>query len=241
MNTHMKDIHNILFLDIETVPQFQSFEELPSRFQELWAKKSQFLKGPDTQSPEELYSRAGIYAEFGKIVTIAVGYFAIGEQKSHKLRIKAFSSHNEKTLLKEFTQLIQKHFHSKKIRFCAHNGKEFDFPYIARRMLINKLPLPEVLNLSGKKPWEVAHIDTMELWQFGDYKHFTSLDLLAALFGVDSSKDDIDGSQVSHVYYQENDLDRIAKYCKRDVMVLAQVFMRLNQMPLLKKDEITIL
>jgi len=156
-------------------------------------------------------------------------------------RIKAFANHDEKALLKDFSVLLNEHFNTKKVRLCAHNGKEFDFPYIGRRMLINQLPIPEPLNLSGKKPWEVPHIDTMELWKFGDYKHFTSLDLLAALFDVESSKDDIDGSQVYKVYYQENNLERIAKYCKRDVMVLAQVFMRLNQMPLMTKDEITIL
>jgi len=237
----MKDIHNILFLDIETVPVYQSFDELPDRFQSLWIKKAKFLRGTDDRTPQELYERAGIYAEFGKIVTIAVGYFVPQETEVLNFRIKAFANHDEKALLKDFSVLLNEHFNTKKVRLCAHNGKEFDFPYIGRRMLINQLPIPEPLNLSGKKPWEVPHIDTMELWKFGDYKHFTSLDLLAALFDVESSKDDIDGSQVYKVYYQENNLERIAKYCKRDVMVLAQVFMRLNQMPLMTKDEITIL
>ncbi|MBO3699299.1 3'-5' exonuclease [Roseivirga sp. E12] len=237
----MKDIHDILFLDIETVPLYPTFGELTDRFQALWTKKAQFIRGADQQSPEELYERAGIYAEFGKIITIAVGYFVPSKDNTSNFRIKAFANHDEKLLLEEFSSLISNHFNSKKIRLCAHNGKEFDFPYIGRRMLINEVPIPEPLNLSGRKPWEVPHIDTMELWKFGDYKHFTSLDLLAALFHVESSKDDIDGSQVYHVYYHENDLERIAKYCKRDVMVLAQVFMRLNQMPLLAKDEITVL
>ncbi len=237
----MKDLHNILFLDIETVPTHQSFDELSPRFQTLWTKKSQFLKGSEDLSPQQCYERAGIYAEFGKIVTIAVGYFVPREAEGFNFRIKAFSNNDEKVLLEDFSTLLKEHFNSKKIRLCAHNGKEFDFPYIGRRMVINQIPIPESLNLSGKKPWEVPHLDTMELWKFGDYKHFTSLDLLAALFGIESSKDDIDGSQVYHVYYVENDLERIAKYCKRDVMVLAQVFMRLNQMPLLTKDEITIL
>ncbi len=237
----MKDIHNILFLDIETVPVYRSFDELTDRFQSLWIKKAKFLRDTDDRTPQELYERAGIYAEFGKIVSIAVGYFVSQETETLNFRIKAFSSHDEKALLEDFSVLLNEYFNTKKVRLCAHNGKEFDFPYIGRRMLINQLPIPEPLNLSGKKPWEVPHIDTMELWKFGDYKHFTSLDLLAALFDVESSKDDIDGSQVYKVYYQENNLERIAKYCKRDVMVLAQVFMRLNQMPLMTKDEITIL
>ena len=237
----MKDIHNILFLDIETVPVYRSFDELPDRFQSLWIKKAKFLRDTDDRTPQELYERAGIYAEFGKIVTIAVGYFVPQETEVLNFRIKAFANHDEKALLEDFSVLLNEHFNTQKVRLCAHNGKEFDFPYIGRRMLINQLPIPEPLNLSGKKPWEVPHIDTMELWKFGDYKHFTSLDLLAALFHVESSKDDIDGSQVYKVYYQESNLERIAKYCKRDVMVLAQVFMRLNQMPLMTKDEITIL
>jgi len=237
----MKDIHNILFLDIETVPVYRSFDELPDRFQSLWIKKAKFLRDTDDRTPQELYERAGIYAEFGKIVTIAVGYFVPQETEVLNFRIKASANHDEKALLEDFSVLLNEHFNTQKVRLCAHNGKEFDFPYIGRRMLINQLPIPEPLNLSGKKPWEVPHIDTMELWKFGDYKHFTSLDLLAALFDVESSKDDIDGSQVYKVYYQENNLERIAKYCKRDVMVLAQVFMRLNQMPLMTKDEITIL
>jgi len=237
----MKDIHNILFLDIETVPVYRSFDELPDRFQSLWIKKAKFLRDTDDRTPQELYERAGIYAEFGKIVTIAVGYFVPQETEVLNFRIKAFANHDEKALLEDFSVLLNEHFNTQKVRLCAHNGKEFDFPYIGRRMLINQLPIPEPLNLSGKKPWEVPHIDTMELWKFGDYKHFTSLDLLAALFDVESSKDDIDGSQVYKVYYQESNLERIAKYCKRDVMVLAQVFMRLNQMPLMTKDEITIL
>lgn len=237
----MKDIHNILFLDIETVSGKSSYEELSPRFQSLWKKKAQFFREAESQTAEELYNRAGIYAEFGRIVTIAVGYFITNENESLSLRVKAFSGHNEKSLLLEFKNLLEEHFNSKKIRLCAHNGKEFDFPYIGRRMVVNEIPVPDTLNLSGKKPWEVPHLDTMELWKFGDYKHFTSLDLLAGLFGIESSKDDIDGSQVNEVYYKENGLDRITEYCKRDVMVLAQVYLRMNQMPMLDQENIIIL
>lgn len=237
----MKDLYNILFLDIETAAGKSSFEELSPRFQALWTKKARFLRASETQTAAELYEQAGIYAEFGKIISIAVGYFIPNEDSELKLRVKGFSNHNEKILLNEFNELIDQHFNSNKLRLCAHNGKEFDFPYIGRRMVINEVPIPDVLNLRGKKPWEVAHLDTMELWKFGDYKHFTSLDLLAALFDIDSSKDDIDGSQVNSVYYQENDLERITSYCKRDVVVLAQVYLRMNQLPLLGKEQITIL
>ena len=237
----MIDLKDILFLDIETVAGQPDFDNLSPRFQALWEKKSSFFREAETQTAEERYSKAGIYAEFGKIVVIAVGYFVISDNEPPKLRIKAFSGHDEKTLLEDFAALIKSNFNTKKTRLCAHNGKEFDFPYIGRRMIINNIPIPEILNLSGRKPWEVPHIDTMELWKFGDYKHFTSLDLLAALFDIESSKDDIDGSQVNDVYYKEKDLERITAYCKRDVSVLVQVYLRLNQMEPLDAQNITIL
>ena len=237
----MINLYNILFIDIETVAGKPHFNELSPRFKKLWEKKAKFFKESDVQSAETLYERAGIYSEFGKIVSIAVGYFIPNDDDELKLRVKAFSNHIEKELLREFAELFDQHFGTKKLHLCAHNGKEFDFPYIGRRMVINEIPVPEVFNLSGKKPWEVQHLDTMEMWKFGDYKHFTSLDLLAALFNIESSKDDIDGSQVNSVYYKENDLERISKYCKRDVVVLAQVYLKLNQLPSLKEEQITIL
>ena len=237
----MTKLNDILFLDIETVAGQPDFKALSPRFQSLWEKKSAFFREAETQSPEERYARAGIYAEFGKIVVIAVGYFVIQEAQPLQLRVKAFSGDDEKVLLTDFASLLNTNFNRKQTRLCAHNGKEFDFPYIARRMIINNLPIPETLNFSGRKPWEVPHIDTMELWKFGDYKKFTSLDLLAALFDIESSKDDIDGSQVNEVYYKNKGLERIAAYCKRDVVVLVKVYLRLNQMPLLEAENITVL
>lgn len=234
-------LKNILFLDIETVAETKTFQELPERKQELWKKKSAFFRDAEDKTPDELYERAGIYAEFGKIVVISVGYFSELEPEP-KLRITAFYGHDEKSLLQEFADLLNsKHFNSKDTKLCAHNGKEFDFPYIGRRMLVQGIELPKALQLSGKKSWEIPHLDTLELWKFGDYKHYTSLDLLASIFHIESSKDDIDGSQVNSVYYEQNDLDRIMEYCKRDVSVLVQVFLRLNQLPLVKPENITLL
>lgn len=233
-------LKNILFLDIETVAETKTFQELPERKQELWTKKSSFFREAEEKTAEELYERAGIYAEFGKVVVIAVGYFP-GTEPEPKLRITAFEGHDEKQVLLQFADLLNsKHFSSKDTRLCAHNGKEFDFPYIARRMLVHGIELPPALQLSGKKPWEIPHLDTLELWKFGDYKHYTSLDLLASIFSIESSKDDIDGSQVNSVYYKENDLERITEYCKRDVSVLVQVFLRLSQLPSVKPENITL-
>jgi hypothetical protein len=233
------DFENVLFLDIETVPSSPDFESLGERMKKLWERKAEKLSAynqPATNSSAaEFYNRAGIYAEFGKIICISVGAY-----KKNEFRIKSFSGHDEKQLLIEFADMLNKHYYKPEHLLCAHNGKEFDFPYISRRMLINGLPVPRVLDMSGKKPWEVNHLDTMELWKFGDYKNYTSLDLLAAVFDIATPKDDIDGSQVATVYYQENDLPRIVSYCNKDVLTVAQILRRYRCEALITDDEIRI-
>ncbi|MDA3905910.1 MAG: 3'-5' exonuclease [Bacteroidales bacterium] len=219
MLTHLHK-NNILFLDIETVAQYPKYSELPKRLQLLWDKKAALLSKNEEEIPEVIYKRAGIYSEFGKIVCISIGYF---EKKLQKFRIKSFFGHNEKVLLTAFADMLNKHFNTENDLLCAHNGKEFDFPYIARRLLINQIKLPKLLDIAGKKPWEIKHLDTMELWKFGDYKHYTSLDLLTAIFEIPSPKSDIDGSQVNDVYWEEGDTKRIAEYCQNDVLAIAQL------------------
>ncbi|TRX58688.1 3'-5' exonuclease [Fulvivirga sp. M361] len=222
-----KSLSNILFIDIETVGVTQHHHELDERLKNQWARKAAFLKREDGITDEELFQqRAGIYSEFGKIVTIGLGYF-IAEKKNFVLRTKALYDHNEKTLLLRFADLLKK-INVENLRLCAHNGREFDFPYLSRRMLINGLPLPEVLDLAGKKPWEVNHLDTMDLWKFGDYKHYTSLELLATVFDIDSSKTGMDGSKVNAAYYEDDQLVEIADYCVEDVIVTAQVYLKLK-------------
>ena len=229
------NLENILFLDIETVPESSSFEKLSEEKRLLWEHKSKYQRKEEFTA-EEFYSRAGIWAEFGKIVCISVGYFVEkGTDKS--FRVTSFYG-DEVTLLKDFKTLLQNHFNQARHLLCGHNGKEFDFPYIARRMLINGIKLPYKLDLFGKKPWEIPHLDTMELWKFGDYKHFTSLKLMANVLGIPSPKDDMDGSMVREVYYEENDLDRIVVYCELDVVTTAQVFLRLRGDDLLTNEEI---
>ncbi len=228
------DIHDLLFLDIETVPQYESFDQLETVTQELYAQKTKYLR-KDEFSPEEYYDRAGIWAEFGKIVCISVGYFI--SKGSREFRTRSFYG-DESQLLKEFSQVLNKHFSQRSHLLCAHNGKEFDFPYIARRMIIHGMTIPEKLNLFGKKPWEVPHLDTLELWKFGDYKHFTSLKLLTKVLGIPSPKDDIDGSEVRDVFYNQNDIERIVKYCEKDVVAVAQIVLRLRNEKLLNDLEI---
>jgi len=229
-------LSNILFLDIETVPELASFEELHPVKQDLFAQKTKYQRKEEF-SPEEFYDRAGIWAEFGKIVCISVG-FLDDHSGELTIRLKSFYGNDEVKILIDFKNLLEKYYGKKQHVLCAHNGKEFDFPYIARRMIINKIQLPEKLNLFGKKPWEVAHLDTLEMWKFGDYKHYTSLNLLTNILGIASPKEDIDGSQVAQVYYEENDLDRIAKYCENDTLAVAQVYLRLMHLDILKEEQV---
>jgi len=229
------NLENILFLDIETVPEVPHFSDLDLDKQELWELKSQYQRKEEFTA-EEFYERAGIWAEFGKIICISVGYFT-AQGDSRKFRTTSFYG-DEIKILKDFKNLLISHFSQTKHLLCAHNGKEFDFPYIARRMIIQNIELPYKLNLFGKKPWEVPHLDTLELWKFGDYKTYTSLKLLTNVLGIPSPKDDIDGSDVYRVYYEENGIDRIIVYCEKDTIAVAQIFLRLRGDDILNDDEI---
>lgn len=227
MADFLDQLSSILFLDIETASVTEKFEDLPVRLQEEWLRKERLIQTDREElAPGDLYfDRAGIHAEFGQVVCVGVGYFQ-WKKKEKKIiyRSKVFAHEEERELLLEFCALLSK----KKWNLCAHNGKEFDFPYLCRRMLVQGIPLPEPLQISGKKPWEIRHLDTMELWKFGDYKHYTRLELLASVFGVPSSKDDLDGSQVNATFHLEKDIDKIKKYCLRDVEVTARVYLAMN-------------
>lgn len=223
---------NILFIDIETVPLFPAWEQVPENWQALWKKKADTLKRNEADSAGSIYGRAGIYAEFGKIICISVGFLTYSDG-SERFRMKSFSGDNEKILLEEFAALLSKHFNRDVHRLCGHNVKEFDIPFIARRMIINGVRLPSLLDIAGKKPWEILHLDTMEMWKFGDYKSYTSLSLLASALGIPTPKDDIDGSMVCSVYYEEKNLPRIVTYCQKDVFTVAQVLRRFRNEPLL--------
>ena len=232
---HKINLRNILFLDIETVPENAGFQELSEEKKELFEQKTKYQRKED-QTPEEFYERAGIWAEFGKIICISVGYFTF-KNDIRTFRVTSFFG-EEKQLLNDFCNLLNNHFSKPEHLLCGHNAKEFDFPFIARRMIINGIRIPEKLNLFGKKPWEVSHLDTLELWKFGDYKHYTSLKLLTNILNIPSPKDDIDGSQVAEVYYVEKDIDRIIRYCEKDVIAVAQILLRLKREEILDKSEI---
>jgi DNA polymerase elongation subunit (family B) len=233
-------LENILVLDIETVRATATYEELSERLQAQWDRKSVFLSKDLDLTPKQTYEdRGGIYAEFGKVITISAGFFTKIDGEWN-FRVRGLANDDEAALLADFSALLDK-FDQTKLMLCAHNGKEFDFPYLSRRMLVNNIPLPLSLNISGKKPWEVNHLDTMELWKFGDRKNFTSLELLTTIFDIPSSKSDLDGSQVGAVYYEEHDLDKIATYCSQDVIVTAQLLLKLNQMPIISEEHIHII
>lgn len=230
------NLKNVLFLDIETVPQKEHWAELSENTQELFSKKTAYQRKEEITA-EDFYDRAGIWAEFGKIICISVAYL-VEKDNQTTLRVKSFYGDDEKVILEEFNDLLNTHFSKKEHLLCAHNGKEFDFPYIARRMIVHQIQLPSKLNLFGKKPWEVPHLDTMELWKFGDYKHFTSLQLLTSILGVPSPKEDIDGSEVASVYYKKKNIERIVKYCENDTISVAQLMRRFNNEEQIKEEYI---
>jgi 3'-5' exonuclease len=233
------DIQKIIFLDIETVPLEYNFKNLPKRAIDLWDKKTKYIQKHQEINAEEAYTKAGIYAEFGKIICISAGYFT-EENKELKFRVKSFYGKDERAILQNFHSLLNKTL-KENYMLCAHNGKEFDFPFIGRRTLINGLELPSQLDIAGKKPWEIQHLDTMELWKFGDYKHFTSLDLLAHVFDIPSPKQDLDGSMVAKTYYEENDLEKIKNYCQNDVITIAQLLLKYKGKELISEKNIEII
>jgi 3'-5' exonuclease len=232
------NLNNILFIDIETVSEKKDFDELPSEMKDFWKNKSKYwMKEEEVSETEvsEIYNnKAGIYAEFAKVICISVGIIYSKNEKN-VLRIKSFYGDDEKKLLEEFAGLLNNKFDKPdKFKVCGHNIREFDIPFLSRRMVVNEIKLPELFNIAGKKPWEVQHIsDTMEMWKFGDYKNYTSLALLATILGIKSPKDDIDGSMVGQVYWETGDLERIVRYCEKDVKTVAQIYLRMNYLPVL--------
>jgi DNA polymerase elongation subunit (family B) len=232
------ELRDIIFIDIETVPQYASFELLPERFRQFWDKKSSYFRKED-QEADQVYERAGIYSEFGKIICISAGVFT-KEKEPQGFRIKSYFGNDEKEILVGFSSMLEKYTEGRTLFLCAHNGKEFDFPYISRRMLVNGLKLPAILDMAGKKPWEIKHLDTMELWKFGDYKNYTSLDLLTAIFEIPSPKNDMDGSMVAKVFWEDKNIERIADYCQNDVLAIAQLMLRYKGMSLLSAEKVEI-
>lgn len=227
---------HVLFIDIETVPQYENLDSAPANIQKLWTKKAGQI-GKEGETADAIYNRAGIYAEFGKIVCISAGkIFRKGKDRAY--RVKSYCGDDEKALLQEFAAMLTGFMANPSHMICAHNGQEFDFPFIARRMLINGLPLPPTLDIAGAKPWELKDImlDTLQLWKFGDYKHYTSLELLCAIFDIPTPKDDIDGSQVADIYYKTFDVQRIARYCEKDTLAIAQLVLRYKGEPLISPE-----
>ena len=232
------DITRILFLDIETVPEVYKFDDLDDTTADLYLKKNKYLQERDELSNDEVYERAGVFAEFGKIVCISVGVVRTNSIGEKTMNMKSFFGHDEAKLLQDFADMLRTSYNTPKHSMCGHNAKEFDFPFLARRMLLNGINIPSILDISGKKPWEVNLLDTMELWKFGDYKHYTSIALLCHIFKVPTPKDDISGADVARVYYEDNDIERIAIYCEKDVIALIQLFLKFRNEGLVKEENI---
>jgi predicted PolB exonuclease-like 3'-5' exonuclease len=235
----LTQLDKILFLDIETVPQTYKFSDVDPATAHLFELKNMRYKTDEKTFSQVYDEKAGIYAEFGKIVCISVG-FVRSAATGRMIHIKSFTHEDEETLLRQFIRLLEDNYNTINHRLCGHNSKEFDIPFICRRILINGLKLPNVLNLAGKKPWEIPHLDTMELWKFGDYKAYTSLALLCSIFKIPTPKDDISGADVARVYYEEQDLPRIKKYCEKDVIALIQLFLRMNGEDMIDEGDVLI-
>lgn len=241
-------MQHILFLDVETVSQLCAFEELNDHGQSLWKQKIGYLARRDEREwgPEEYArsykDRAAIYAEFGKVIVISAGVITQSQNQPPTLRIKSFYGDDEKEVLQSFSAMLNKSFHDPNLHMlCGHNIREFDVPYLCRRFSVHNISLPNLFCIAGKKPWEVRYLmDTLELWKYGDIKNFTSLDLLAYTLGIDSPKEVMDGSQVGSCYWDEKDIDKIRQYCERDVVTVAQVYLRLNNLPLLEQSQIVL-
>jgi predicted PolB exonuclease-like 3'-5' exonuclease len=233
-------LENLLLIDIETVPQQPSFELLSDDWKELWEEKTQ-RSLPDFTTAAEFYpQRAGVMAEFAKIVCISIGYFA-KQGSVLQIRVKSFFGDDEKKLLQDFlTTVNQMESKNNKWSFAGHNIKEFDIPFICRRLLINSLHIPGYLDFQNMKPWDTNMVDTFQYWRFGDYKNYTSLKLLAAALGVPSPKDDIDGSMVADVYWKEKNLQRIATYCQKDVVTTGNIILRFKNAALIKEEHVVI-
>jgi 3'-5' exonuclease len=233
-------LHNILFLDIETASQYPSYLNMPAEWQGLWDHRSNsLLRNKEEETPETIYPKAAIYAEFGKVICISCGIIQ-GSGINRKIVIKSFVNEDEKLLLNDFSNMVQQWSFDEARWLCAHNGKDFDFPYLCRRMTVHRIPIPAALNCTGKKPWETRYLDTMELWKFGEYKCFTSLNLMAHTLGIQTPKDDIDGSKVGEVYWIEKNITRIVEYCQKDVVTVAQIFLRLQNEPPITAENIEI-
>ena len=235
----IKNFKNTLFIDIETVSGSENFSSISDKMKDFWVKKAKNLANPVNISFEEMYfERAALYAEFGKIIVVGMGFLFVNKQGEMSLKVKTIANADEKGLLKGFIVFINKTYKSRELTLVAHNGKEFDFPYLCRRMLANGLEIPKSLQLQGKKPWEIIHQDTMEMWKFGDRRSYSSLELLAELMGIDGAKIDLSGDRVNHVFYKEKDLDRIAAYCGDDVILVAQLYLRFHFLSIVEPQNI---
>ena len=233
-------LENLLLIDIETVSEKSTFDELNEDWQILWQEKVQRTLPEDVTAAEFYPQRAAVMAEFAKVICISVGYFK-REGKTFHLRVKSFYGDDEKILLQDFIAALQKmEANNNKWSFTGHNIKEFDIPFICRRLLINDIAIPPFLDFQNMKPWETNMVDTFQYWRFGDYKHYTSLKLLAAALNVPSPKDDIDGSMVGDVYFKEKNLERIVTYCQKDVVTTGNIILRFKNLSLLTDDQVEI-
>ncbi len=240
MLQHAK-LQNILFIDIETVPVVPKFGELSEEMQKLWSYRVNRYKPLEVDDSEYYFEKAGVYAEFGKIICISAGFFTHkNEEGPYSFRVKSFYGEEEKGILEDFLSLLQNYYNNPARYFlCGHNIRDFDIPFICRRSVIHQLQLPDMLDINGLKPWELPYLDTLRTWKFGEYRNLTSLHLLTTLLDIPSPKGDMEGKDVARVYWEEENLERIHKYCQQDVVAIAQLLLRFKRLPLIDSEYIT--
>lgn len=242
------------FVDTETIPGYKDFNDMPEELARMYERKfghELANNDPDKfDNFEDHYrARAALYPEFGKIVCLVIGVIFVDDKdKQEKLKLKTLCGRHEDKLLAEAAPIIDK-FDS----LVGHNSKEFDFPYLCKRFYVHGIQLPQILNIAGKKPWEVSLIDTMELWRFGSFKGSTSLELFAHCLGLPSPKQDMTGADVAKVYYEMFDhmkdgelpfeaesaaIQKIGKYCQGDVVTLANCYRKLKYQSVIASENV---
>lgn len=227
-----EDLNNLLYFDVETAGKYESYEDLAlqnPRLAKLWEKRAKYFRantlGMEEMGDSEIYSqKSGLEPEFGRVVCVS---FGVWDGENH--RLTSFYGDNEQEIL-EKTAKIFSNAVSKGMKICGHNIKMFDVPFLGKKMIFSGIDVPQNLLLWDKKPWEVPILDTAEFFSFGSWSHkFLGLDLLACSLGIESPKEDIDGSQVHNTFWGEKNYERIMEYCEKDVLTVMDVLKKVSR------------
>ena len=229
-----EDIHKLLFVDIETVgvdEDLDSLHHTNPKLSKVWEEtgwdyfKRKYSEDSELSSNQMFVKRAALLPEFGKIVCISVGFIV----PSGETKLDSFYG-DEKNILISTSELLNR---VDKLGFviCGHNVKNFDLPYIAKRMLINNIPVPKILPNYTIKPWESRVLDTKEVWGFNSFGGLSSLNLVCTSLGLETSKEgEVNGSNMHKYYYDSNNIEKIKNYCEEDVKCTINLVKKLKKL-----------